>query len=47
MVIIFRVIHIVSLLDYGFGRMLALETKEMFVSVSSQLFLDKTAKDKS
>lgn len=44
MVIIFSGICIVRLLDYGFDRVLALGTKEMFVIVSSQLFLGKTTK---
>lgn len=43
MVIIFSSICIVRLLDYGFDRVLALGTKEMFI-VSSQLFLGKTTK---
>lgn len=36
-----------SLLDYGIVRMLALERAEIFVIISSQLFLEKTTKDKS
>lgn len=47
MVIIFRGMHIVNLLDYGVVRMLALERAEIFVIISSQLFLDKATKDKS
>lgn len=47
MVIIFRDMHIVSFLDYGIVRMLALGRAEIFVTISSQLFLDKTTKDKS
>lgn len=47
MVVIFRGMHIVSLLDYGIVRMLALERAGIFVIISSQLFLDETTKDKS
>lgn len=47
MVIIFRGIHIESLLNCGIVRMLALGRAEIFVIISSQLFLDKTRKDKS
>lgn len=47
MVIIFKGVHIVSLLDYGIVRMLVLGRAEMFVTISSQLILDKTIKDKS
>lgn len=36
-----------NLLDYGVVRMLALERAEIFVIISSQLFLYKTTKDKS
>lgn len=46
-VIIFRGMHMVSLLDYGIVRMLALGRAEIFVTISSQLFLDETTKDKS
>lgn len=45
--VIFRGISIVSLLHYSFDRKLALETKEIFVIISSQLFLEKITKDKS
>lgn len=47
MAIIFRGMHIVSLLDDGIVRMLALRRAEIFVINSSQLFLDKTTNDKS
>lgn len=47
MVIIFRGMHIVNLLDYGIVKMLSLGTAEIFVIISSQLFVDKTPKGKS
>lgn len=47
MVVIFRGMHIVSLLDYGIVRMLALERAGIFVIISSQLFLDETTKELS
>lgn len=47
MVIIFRGICIVTLLDYGFCRMAALGTKVIFLIICSQLLLGKTTNDKS